>query len=428
LNVGRDLLVSDRRRSEVDGDSETAGQSHGDSETAGQSHGDSETAGQSRFQEIDWSEWEPSRSWRSPRVLVGILAALGLLAVWYSVETTNVDPLLRWKPTPLTWFYRASLLAMIVLVGPSLLQSPDRVRQLLGRIARDRVTLLAAIYLAVVTLAAIVGPIVLGRPRVDPLVSTQPPPGFEVYYGNVTTDCVGEVVGEDPQDFCRGTFQHPLGTTSVGYDVVELVVSGLHVSLQVAVITLAVIVPVGTAVGTLAGYFGGRVDTVLMSYVDIQQSTPAFVVYILLAFAFTGNLFLLVTVFGLLNWGGTARLVRAETLQRRADGYVHAARAAGAGHLTILRRHLLPNVSSSVLVSATRKVPQLILLEVGLTYIGLGDVGRRFQSFGETIRVGLSQHGWWIWLFPLVVLALTVISISLVGDALRDAVDPRDGS
>ena len=158
---------------------------------------------------------------------------------------------------------------------------------------------------------------------------------------------------------------------------------------------------------------------------------PAFVVYLILVFVLGPSLFLFVVVFGLLNWGSIARLVRSEVLQRREEQYIEAAKSAGVSRVTILRKHLLPNVSNTVLIGATQKIPQLVLLETALTFIGMGDLGRWFPSFGETIFMSFETSYtdpstiWWIWLLPVTVLAVTVIALSIVGDTLRDVLDPR---
>jgi peptide/nickel transport system permease protein len=127
-----------------------------------------------------------------------------------------------------------------------------------------------------------------------------------------------------------------------------------------------------------------------------------------------------------------ARLVRSEVLQRREEQYIEVARSAGVSRLTILRRHVPPNVSNTVLVGATQKIPQLVLVETALTFIGLGDTGRRYQSFGEIVREGFRGayenpplEVWWIWILPVVVLGTTVIAFGVGGDALRNVLDPR---
>jgi peptide/nickel transport system permease protein len=384
------------------------------------------------IEQVDWERLDGRRR-AIPWLLVGLVAALGVLAALYRyAQVHNSDLFLRWEPTPLTWVYRVSLVVLAFVVVPPLVRHRERVRRYWRRYRSNRLAVASLAYLVAFTAVALVGPVVVGLPRVDVQAAFQPPLGFSVPHGRIARNCVGPVVGSDISPQCTGSLQHPLGTSRLGSDVGVLLVSGVHVSFQVAVIATVLIVPVATAVGVVAGYVGGPIDTVLMRYVDVQQSVPAFVVYVVLVFVFGPSLLLLVAVFGLLNWGSVARLVRAETLQRRTDAYVTAARSHGASRLTILRRHVLPNVSSTVLVGATQKIPQLVLLETALTFIELGDVGRFHRSFGAIIAMGFdgayensALYVWWIWLLPVVVLAVTVVALVVFGDALRDTLDPR---
>lgn len=384
------------------------------------------------IESIDWDSLDQndrSIPWR----IVGFLAALGALAASYwHTQTTGTDLLLPWSPTPLTWTFRVCLVVLAFIAVPPLLQNRERTRRYWRRFKSNRVALVCLGYLVVFVALALVGPLLMGRPTVDLGVGFQPPAFARVPYGTIAVSCVGPVVESGIDNYCVGTLQYPLGTTKLGIDMVSLVLSGMYVSLQVAVIATALMIPVATTVGIVAGYVGGLTDDVLMRYVDIQQSVPALVVYIIAVFIFGKSLFLLIVVFGLLNWGSIARLVRSEVLQRRDEAYIEAAESAGVSQLTILRKHVLPNVSNTVLVGATQKIPQLVLVETGLTFIDLGDVGRRYQSFGETIAEGFAgaynnpaMEVWWIWILPVVVLATTVIALSVVGDTMRDVLDPR---
>ncbi|WP_433625060.1 ABC transporter permease [Halomicrococcus sp. NG-SE-24] len=187
-----------------------------------------------------------------------------------------------------------------------------------------------------------------------------------------------------------------------------------------------VVVPLATGVGLLAGYRGGWTDRILMGYVDIQQTVPSFVVYLVLIFLFHTSLFLVVLVFGLTSWGSAARLVRSEVIQRREEPYVVAARNAGASDLHVIRHHILPNVSSTVVTAVTRQISTLLLAEAAIAYMELNDI--MIQSFGETIAYGLRgdwQTVWWPVVFPVAAFSLTVVAFSVFGDALRDVLDPR---
>jgi len=231
--------------------------------------------------------------------------------------------------------------------------------------------------------------------------------------------------GRMTPDGCLGTWASPLGTNYVGKGVLPLLFVGFRVSLEVALITSMIMLPIATVVGTFAGYTGGLVDDAITGYVDIQQTIPAFVAYIVLSYVFGRSLFLLILVFGLLSWGGAARLVRSEVVQRREAEFVTAARSAGASDRRIMTKHILPNVSNTVLTSVTRRIPMLILAEAAIAYLNLNEV--MVISLGESIANGLSNFplAWWVSAELTLALALTVLSFSLLGDALRDVLDPR---
>ncbi|MFB6081267.1 MAG: ABC transporter permease [Halanaeroarchaeum sp.] len=391
------------------------------------------------IQSLDWDELSQRRL-RIPWRLVG--AVLGVLAVAAYALSGRSDPLFAWSPSTLTWVYRASLVVILALGLPPLLRAPGRTRRQFERLLSRPAGVVGVLVTGAFVLVGLFGPLLVGRPHTNIRYNFQPPLLGTVPSGTVALNCVGSVTGPAASPVCHGSWQYPLGTTKVGQDMVTLLVSGLHVSFQVAVIAAVLMIPLATAVGVVAGYFGGTVDDVLMRYVDVQQAVPAFVIYIVLLFVFGHSLLLLVAVFGLLNWGSIARLVRSETIQRRQEQYVEVARSAGVGHGTIIRRHVIPNVSNSILVGTTQKIPQLVLIETALTFIDLGDVGRWFQSFGETMAAGfagtmgrtmfasnLGGHGpmtiWWVWVIPMVALAVVVLGLTVLGDALRDVLDPR---
>jgi ABC-type dipeptide/oligopeptide/nickel transport system permease subunit len=236
--------------------------------------------------------------------------------------------------------------------------------------------------------------------------------------------CAGEMTNAG----CLGTWEYPLGTNYVGKSLLPLLFVGFRVSLEVALITSMLMLPIATLVGTFAGYIGGFVDDTITGYIDIQQTIPAFVAYVVLSFVFGRSLFLLIFVFGLLSWGGAARLVRSEVVQRREAEFVTAARAAGADDRRIMRTHILPNVSNTVLTSVTRRIPMLILAEAAIAYLSLNDI--MVISLGESIANGLNNFpiAWWVSTELTLAFALVVLSFSLLGDALRDILDPRGDS
>jgi ABC-type dipeptide/oligopeptide/nickel transport system permease subunit len=245
---------------------------------------------------------------------------------------------------------------------------------------------------------------------------------FEATTGvTAASHCAGQMTAAG----CTGSWQYPLGTNYVGKSVLKLLFVGFRVSLEVALITSMIMLPIATIVGTFAGYTGGIVDDTITGYIDIQQTIPAFVAYIVLSFVFGRSLFLLILIFGLLSWGGAARLVRSEVVQRREAAFVTAARSAGADDRRIMLRHILPNVSNTVLTSVTRRIPMLILAEAAIAYLNLNKI--MVISLGESINNGLGYfpNAWWVSTELTLALALVVLSFSLLGDALRDVLDPR---
>jgi peptide/nickel transport system permease protein len=232
-------------------------------------------------------------------------------------------------------------------------------------------------------------------------------------------------MGEVVNGRCQGTMAHPLGTTGDGKDILVLVIYGMQVSMKVGLISTLLVVTIGTAVGTVAAYGGGLVDELLMRYVDIQLVFPAFFLYLLLTYLFGGSLFMFIVIFGLTGWGSIARLVRSEALQRAEEEYITAARSAGAGTLYVIRRHLVPNVSNSVITAATLLIPGFILFEASLSFLSLGDP--TVPSWGQVIANGRSDlsTAWWISTFPGIFLFTTILAFNFMGDALRDALDPR---
>ncbi len=220
---------------------------------------------------------------------------------------------------------------------------------------------------------------------------------------------------------------HPLGTDQLSRDVLARVAGGARVSLSVAAIAVAMSITLGALVGLVAGYHGGAIDAVLMRVVDAALAIPRlFLLLLLLALWERIPLAAFILVVGATGWFGTSRLVRAEVLRLRESEYVLAARALGGGAGRIMFEHLLPNAVGPLLVAATLGVGEVILLEAGLSFLGLG-IQPPTPSWGGMIfdarEVLVSAP--WASVFPALAIALTVLSANLVGDALRDAVDPR---
>lgn len=238
-----------------------------------------------------------------------------------------------------------------------------------------------------------------------------------------------------PHDYAQQNLDHRLGAPAPGYwlgtdgygrDVLSRVLWGARVSLQIGLVAAGLSLAVGVLVGSVAGYFGGQVDLWLTRFMDIFSSLPAlFLVLIFIAFfgASTRNTML---VIGFVYWPGTARIFRAEFLRLRQMDFTEAARALGALPARVIWKHLLPNALPSLTVQATLFVAEAILLESGLSYLGLG-AQPPVPSWGNMLVEGrrFLNNAWWIATFPGMAIFLTVFSLNVMGDGLRDALDPK---
>lgn len=221
---------------------------------------------------------------------------------------------------------------------------------------------------------------------------------------------------------------HPLGTDSVGRDVLSRLIYAARVSLAVGVGAVSIYVLIGTAVGAVAGYYGGGVDLVLSRMMDIMLSFPPLII-ILFAVSIFGrpSLWNVIIVLGLLGWPALARLVRGQFLALRGLEFVLAARATGASDTRVVLRHVLPNALAPVLVAATFGVANAILIEAALSFLGLG-VQPPTPSWGNMLTDAQSltvlERMPWLWVPPGFMILTSVLSINFIGDGLRDALDP----
>ena len=208
---------------------------------------------------------------------------------------------------------------------------------------------------------------------------------------------------------------HLLGTDQVGRDTLSRMIHGARLSLIV-----------GVTLGLLSGYIGGRLDVVLMTIVDVTLSFPQLLLALAFVAALGPSMVTIIVVLGLTGWERYTRVVRAEVLALREKDFVEAARAMGVTSTRIVMRHVLPNTFSSIIVMSTLQVAQAILQEAALSFLGVGS-GRAYPTWGQMIALGRDfvSVAWWLPTFPGLAILMTVLSINLVGDRLRDALDPR---
>jgi len=221
---------------------------------------------------------------------------------------------------------------------------------------------------------------------------------------------------------------HYFGTDTVGRDLYSRVIQGTQVSLMVGLIGSAIAVVVGTIYGAIAGYFGGRVDSLMMRLVDIIYSIPYMFILILLLIIFGRSFIMLFVGIGLVSWLGMARVVRGQTLTLKNREFVEAAIATGSRPLNVIFRHIVPNLLGIVAVYATLLIPEMILLESFISFLGLG-VQEPNTSLGALISAGAQQMQYgtiWQLGFPLAFFVLILFTFFFVGDGLRDALDPKD--
>jgi peptide/nickel transport system permease protein len=220
--------------------------------------------------------------------------------------------------------------------------------------------------------------------------------------------------------------QHWMGTDQLGRDMLSRAIWAARVSLGVSLVATFITLVVGALIGLVSGYFGGWADQVLMRTTDVFLSFPVFILLITVVAIYGASVWLLIVFLGLVAWPEAARMVRAEVLSLARREFTLSARVVGAGHVRIMLRHILPNVVPVLVVAATLRVAVVILVEAGLSYFGLG-VPPPAPSWGNMVADGklLMNSAWWITTFPGALVVISVLAYNLLGDGLRDVLDPR---
>ncbi len=282
-------------------------------------------------------------------------------------------------------------------------------RLALSRLRTDRIAIVAGSLIVLMALLAILAPIISSVT------------GHNPYNTNLLTGTTAF-----GQPLAPGQGGYLLGTDNGGRDILVRIAYGAQISLMVGILATLIATVVGTVIGLFAGYYGGWIDAVLARLMDTVLSFPYVLLAIVLASVFGASLPLTIGVIAFFSWAAIGRIVRGQTLSHREKEYVEAAHAAGAGDLRIMFVDILPNLVAPIIVLGTLLVPTAIVFEATLDFLGVG-VGPPIPTWGNMLSDAQNSGfvNWWFWIFPSIALLLTTLGFNLLGDSVRDALDPR---
>lgn len=374
-----------------------------------------------KFTDIDWESQKVSTLAVSKTSLLEILIYVGVFAAFlYDWRIITEGPTIgQWDVTSVEWMFVPTLVFMGFHGVLPMYRNQRLAAYYWTQFQKNKMAVVSLAFLAVVFATGIVGPMVLEPPGSAPISERlqnqyQPPVGVTYMV---------------QADLKTGTWAYPLGTDGKGRGILKLIIFGMRVSMEVGLIATVIAMSIGSVVGTVAAYSTAAdydmIDEVLMRYVDIQSVFPVFILLLLTIYLFGAQLWFIIALYGFFGWEGIARAVRGEALQRAEEEYITASRAAGANTGWIVRRHLIPNVTNTIITLATLAIPGYILGEAALSFLGFGDPDT--YSWGRTISAGRADLGSapWISTIPGFFLFFTVLGFNFVGDAARDALDPR---
>ena len=295
------------------------------------------------------------------------------------------------------------------LLGGQAIEGRSPLWLALARLRTDRMAFLAAGAIILMALLAIFAPLISAAAGHDP------------YNPNLLTG-----TNSFGQPLAPGQGGYILGTDNVGRDILVRIAYGARISLLVGVLSTVIASVAGTIIGVIAGYYGGWLDAVLARLMDTVLSFPYVLLAIVLASVYGPSLPLTIGVIAFFSWAAIGRIVRGQTLSLREKEYVEAARSLGAGNLRIMFVEILPNLVAPVIVLGTLLVPTAIVFEATLDYLGVG-VGPPTPTWGNMLAdaQGSGFQDWWFWIFPSLALLITTLGFNLLGDSVRDALDPR---